>query len=392
VRVLFLGAGPSDKERIRLDREFRAIKERLSEASNRGRELELVAEWAVRPADLSRTLLAATPDVVHFAGHGGSAGIFLEDEAGNSHPVSTRSLADLFDVVGRSVRCIVLNACHTAEHAGALVEVVDTVVGTYPDIVDSVAIAFAAGFHRALGHGLSVGDAFRLGRNEIDLLALGGSQIPQLLSRSGVDPGTVYPQEPTPASGATSTEAVANLLRSTPAPPLADDRLSVFVSKPNTMTPEQLLVWTQIKQALLGLGLRPRTVGDTDFPGHSPLVDVVALLRQCNGALVLGFSQLQATDALLYRGTPKERREPEVRLATAWNQMEASMAFSLGLPLLLVREDGVREEGMLDRGSLPLFIHSTDLSPAWAESQAFQEPLGYWVGEVRHHADRDPAD
>ncbi len=97
-RILFLTANPSDSSRLRLDHESRAIDEALRKAEFRDR-FTFEQYQAVRIKDLQECLLRFKPHIVHFSGHGSSAGqILLEDNNGNSKPVSEYALGTLFSV------------------------------------------------------------------------------------------------------------------------------------------------------------------------------------------------------------------------------------------------------------------------------------------------------
>jgi hypothetical protein len=85
---------------------------------------------------------------------------------------------------------VVLNACYSIEQATALVRVIDFVVGMNDKVGDKAAIKFAASFYRALGFGRSVQNAFDQGITAIRLEGLAGSDVPELLIRTGVDPDT----------------------------------------------------------------------------------------------------------------------------------------------------------------------------------------------------------
>jgi hypothetical protein len=186
--VLFLAANPLDTERLRLDEEVRDIDRRLRESEHRDR-LELRQQWAVRPTDLAEALLRHRPGVVHFSGHGSPSGrIVLVGDHGDSYEPPASAVADLFAIAGSSVRCVVLNACHSASLADAIAEHVDCVVGTVRAIEDEAAVRFAAGFYRGIGYGESVATAFALGRNEIQLTAAGDPSTPVLVAGRGVPP------------------------------------------------------------------------------------------------------------------------------------------------------------------------------------------------------------
>lgn len=186
--ILFLAANPLDTKRLRLDEEVRDIDRRLRESEYRDR-LDLRQQWAVRASDLSDALLRHRPGVVHFSGHGSPDGrIVLEGEHGNAYEPPVSAVADLFAIAGGSVRCVVLNACHSASLADAIAEHVDCVVGTVRAIEDEAAVRFAAGFYRGIGYGESIATAFALGRNEIELTGTGDPSTPLLVAGRGVPP------------------------------------------------------------------------------------------------------------------------------------------------------------------------------------------------------------
>src|SRR5690606_26783470 len=129
-----------------------------------------------------------SPAIVHFSGHGNPGGeIVLEREDGTPGPVPATALAGLFRAVAfedGAARVVVFNACFSQSLAERVADHVDCVVGTASSIGDKAAIAFAAGFYRALGYGRSIATAFRIGRNEIALYDLGEEATPRLICRS----------------------------------------------------------------------------------------------------------------------------------------------------------------------------------------------------------------
>lgn len=192
ITVLFWAANPIDTEPLRLGEEVRTIEERIRGTEYADR-FELEQQWAVRHTDLSDGLLRYSPTIVHFSGHGDRDGtLVLEDAAGGRRDVSIDALAGLFRVAGDGVRCVVFNACYSADQAAAVAPFVDCVVGTTRAIQDAAALAFAGGFYRGLGYGRSVESSFELGRNEIELAGLQDHDVPQLLSAEGVDPTEVF--------------------------------------------------------------------------------------------------------------------------------------------------------------------------------------------------------
>lgn len=190
IRILFLGASPPEAPRVDLDRELREIATRLRVPE--GTRLDLRRESAVRASDLQAVLLRHQPHVVHWSGHGelreGRAVLLVEDDAGGVAEIEPAAFGNLFRVLGGEVRVVVLNACHSAALAEAVVPHVACVVAMSADIGDRAAIAFAGAFYQAIAYGQSVRTAFEAGKNEIELGRLADVDVPKLLGRAGSSP------------------------------------------------------------------------------------------------------------------------------------------------------------------------------------------------------------
>jgi hypothetical protein len=184
--LLFLAANPIDSEGIRLDEECREIEGCISSVP--ANTIRVVSKWAVRAQDLQKALLEVNPALVHFSGHGDQDGqILLENAVGYAEPVTAEALADLFRTFSSSIRCVVLNACDSAEQARQLVQCIDCAIGMDGSVSVGAGKAFATSFYQALAYGKDVSTAFELGRNQIRLENLDEEDIPKLYCRDGVD-------------------------------------------------------------------------------------------------------------------------------------------------------------------------------------------------------------
>jgi hypothetical protein len=168
IKILILAANPTNSTRLRLDEEVREIEEGLRRARRRD-DFSIEQRWAVRVRDLSRALLDAGPQIVHFSGHGLTEGLILEDSKGEAQLVSSKALSGLFELFKDQVRCVILNACYSAAQAKAISRHVDFVIGMKKEIGDRAAIEFAVGFYDAIGAGRSIEDAYRFGCNAIEM-------------------------------------------------------------------------------------------------------------------------------------------------------------------------------------------------------------------------------
>ncbi|HEQ3590677.1 TPA: hypothetical protein VGT17_005440 [Vibrio harveyi] len=122
------------------------------------------------------------------------------------------------------------------------------------------------------------------------------------------------------------------------------------------------------------MGLVPRTLGSTDYPSKAPLDEVIEIMDECQGAIILGYPQL-----LVSKGRVKDYDiESDLILPTEWNHIEASLAYSKGIPLIMFHHRGV-SRGVFDRGVMNAFVHEVDFqSPAWSMDPALNGAIQKW--------------
>ena len=85
IKILFMAADPTDASRLRLGEELREIQEKL-QLSKAREAFELHQRMSVRAADITQALLDINPDIVHFSGHGTSAGCSSPGPGGPTVP------------------------------------------------------------------------------------------------------------------------------------------------------------------------------------------------------------------------------------------------------------------------------------------------------------------
>src|SRR4051795_12967973 len=110
-------------------------------------------------------------------------------------------------------------------------------------------------------------------------------------------------------------------------------KIPVFVSSPTSLSPSQEAARTVIIRQLDDNDLEARTLGRSDYPTELPLREVLTIARHCAGAVILGFRQVRADAGIIKPGTREARHIPApIYFPTPWNQLEAGILFSLGLP------------------------------------------------------------
>ena len=160
-----------------------------------------------------------------------------------------------------------------------------------------------------------------------------------------------------------------------------NNSFNIFVSKPNALTQTQSDFYLEFLKLLEERSLVPRTLGETDFPNNAPIHAVRDLLNKCDGVIVLGFRQMLIEKGISKYQTSKESIIDYSFLPTAWNQIEAGMAFMCNVPILILCEDGVFS-GVFDVGNTDKFIHQTNLTSDWLHSKRFLQPFNAWYMEL----------
>ncbi|MFG6103678.1 AAA-like domain-containing protein [Leptothoe sp. EHU-05/26/07-4] len=232
--ILILTANPSDTSRLRLDEEVREIQAGLNLSAERD-SFNVVSQWATRPDDLRRALLKYQPQIVHFSGHGaGAAGLLLENDTGETKPVSSIALSRLFRLF-TSVECVLLNACYSQHQAEAVVEHVDYVVGMTNAMGDRAAIEFAVGFYDALGYGHPVPFAYEVGLSAIALEGIDEVATPILKIRKGLT--EKLDKSPEPQTSKTNNKAKPELEPETKQRSVAKTAKPITLEEPEGLVP-----------------------------------------------------------------------------------------------------------------------------------------------------------
>jgi hypothetical protein len=185
--VLFFGANPVNTEPLRIGKEFMVIAGAIEDGHAEAR-IKIRPSLAAQVEDISRELLRVKPWIVHFAVHGGGPdeSFAAEDEDGYAHVIPPAGLAKLFEIAGKGVECVIINACSTVGLAQALARYVDYVIAMSQPINDGDAIKFSRAFYQALAAGHPIRSAFDLGVAELKMLSDGSAdEGPQLLGPPG---------------------------------------------------------------------------------------------------------------------------------------------------------------------------------------------------------------
>jgi hypothetical protein len=164
---------------------------------------------------------------------------------------------------------------------------------------------------------------------------------------------------------------------------------NVFVSVGGTANDAQESFVRAVEDRLRSENLIPHTVGRNTFSSDSPFKAVTELMDRCSGVVVIALERLHIAQGSEKRGGPNESALSNVKIATAWNQVEAAMAYCRGVPLLVLVEDGLRPDGLLEKG-FDWYVQTVKLDPSSLHTQVFNGVLASWKDKLGARAKQQP--
>jgi len=160
----------------------------------------------------------------------------------------------------------------------------------------------------------------------------------------------------------------------------------VFISIGSASTPLQAEAADTIFRAVETVGLSPRQMEKNEWSSEQPLRAIKRVINECDGAVVIAFSRYQFPSGTERKKVGEEEHLSDVRFPTVWNQIEAAMAYMRGLPLLVIAEHGLRDDGLLE-GRYDWKVFWTDFRAEELRSEAFIAYLESWKRRVLERAE-----
>lgn len=155
----------------------------------------------------------------------------------------------------------------------------------------------------------------------------------------------------------------------------------VFISKPGCLDLRQRELLVALQAKLAEEGLVPQVLERIDYPQFGAIGEVQRMMNDCSGAVIFGFKQLEIRDGLWRSGTPEEKQLKNSYHSTPWNQIEAGMAVTLGLPIFLLCQQGV-EGGVFDVATTEHQVYHVFAEADWT-TPAVLNLFTSWCADVR---------
>jgi hypothetical protein len=179
-RVLIIYSNPSDTDRLRLDKEHRAIDEVLS-------KLQLPQNTVTRRhattfEDLVKALAEFEYSIIQFSGHGSNQGIYLEGLGGVSGQLITpQQLTRLLSETQPNLKAAILMCCFSADSLPVLIDAAPYLVTVFGPADDNSSINFVRLFYEFYFKNESIETSYLFAQE------LASSGLQTVLSRRALD-------------------------------------------------------------------------------------------------------------------------------------------------------------------------------------------------------------
>lgn len=188
--VLYLAANPDRSNPVRVDVEMKRVQDEV-----RGSLFRDNITLQYRPAANLKSLINGLndhrPQIVHFSGHGNSAGIATDNAKVRNGAAKFLS----FDLLAKAVKAtdappqvVVLNSCQSSGAAKALLPSVKAIITMRASVSDIAATVFATHFYSGIASGQSIKSAFEQAKVGIEGASIKETDTPELLCATGIDP------------------------------------------------------------------------------------------------------------------------------------------------------------------------------------------------------------
>jgi TIR domain len=124
------------------------------------------------------------------------------------------------------------------------------------------------------------------------------------------------------------------------------DKPKIFLSVATPHTMIQVNYINALKEKFLANGFQLSTLNDDDWDAEDPIRPIYALMKKSSGCLVLLLERYFIEEGKIKRGSDNEKPLRGLALTTPWNHIEATLAYSEKLPLLILKDKNVFSDGV----------------------------------------------
>lgn len=170
------------------------------------------------------------------------------------------------------------------------------------------------------------------------------------------------------------------------------EKINVFLSRPNPFLNSHQLFLDQFQRLLDGYDISTVTLQAGDYDLSDSINYLKGMIRRCYGIVVIAFKQMYIESGYKKKDAvgnshffcSQEEDISGQALTSPFCHIEGAIGLDNDLPLLILTEDGVREEGIIKGGRFSIKVKPFSLQnmDAFFEDSTVRKQISVWVGRV----------
>lgn len=170
------------------------------------------------------------------------------------------------------------------------------------------------------------------------------------------------------------------------------EKILVFLSRPNPFLYGHQYFLDLLQAKLDEAGLKTVTLQADNYDLTDTINYLKGIMRQCYGIIIIGFGQIFIeTGQKKKNGTPNPSfffpQEVDIsgqQITSPFCHIEGTIGLLYDLPLLIINEEGVREEGIIKGGRFSVKTQNFNLDKIddFFNDEIVNHQIAVWVGKV----------
>lgn len=176
---------------------------------------------------------------------------------------------------------------------------------------------------------------------------------------------------------------------------MKNDKILVFLSRPNPFLDDHQYFISKLQERLDKYNIKTVTLQADNYDLTDSLNYLKGMIKQCYGIVIVGFKQIFVEIGSKKRGGktnqnyfhPKEIDISGQALTSPFCHIEGTIGLLNDLPLLIINEDGVREEGIIKGGKFSTKTQKFNLSSIdnFFNNKTVEQQIAVWAGKVTEY-------
>ncbi len=169
-------------------------------------------------------------------------------------------------------------------------------------------------------------------------------------------------------------------------------KIPVFLSRPNPFVNSQQIFIEHLQNNLEEFDLRTITLQADNYDLTDSINYLKNMIRQCYGIVIVNFKQIYIERGFKKKGGisnpnffhPEEIDISGQSLTSPFCHIEGTIGLLYDLPLLIMNEEGIREEGIIKGGKYSIKTNRFNLIniEEFFDDEIVKKQLLVWIGKV----------